>query len=319
MRANEFLNEAPADEISSDLRQVGLADLRRDSSKTVSVYVPPAQRLEIMGQLVDKLPDSFWDKDFSNSSIGAIRYKGGTIRVRPKGMAGGNSAGLSNEQSFIDAVNGVVEAVGEPVDITFIGGNGTSWDVKGVQSARGVGSDTTGRKKADVTLATKNGAKGVSIKKGNAEYWESADTYFGNEADEIIDKLIGQGKLELIPLGKTNSAGDEFVKLSREIAVRADEQETMDIVFGNDLKGQNGAILKQTFTRDDFVINGSQVTVNCKTVIVDATDIPADMEVFFLIRNDSSRGRPKYKYPGIRATAIYKKRINSRTIIVNRH
>ena len=319
MRANEFLIEAPADEIASDLRQVGLTDQRRDSSKTVSVYVPPAQRLEIMGQIVDKLPDAFWDKDFSNSSIGAIRYKGGTIRVRPKGKAGGLSAGLSNEQSFIDAVNGVVEAAGGPVDFEFFDRGGVSWSVKGVQSATGVGADTSGRKKADVTLATQNGAKGVSIKKGNAEYWESADTYFGNEADNIIDKLIAQGKLELIPIGKTNSNGEEFVKLSREIAVRATDQEAIDIIFGNDLQGQNGAILKQTFTGDDFVFDGSTARVNCKNVIVDMPDVPDEMQVYFLIRNDSSRGRPKYKYPGIRATAIYKKRISSRTLIVNRN
>mgnify|MGYP000332903781 CR=1 FL=1 len=318
MRATDFLIEAPADEIAADLRQIGFTDQRRDSSKTISVYVPPAERLEVMQQMTEKLPDSFWDKDFSNSSIGAIRYKGGTIRVRPKGKAGGQSAGLGNEQSFIDAVNGVVEAAGEPVDINFIGSNGVTWSVKGVQSARGVGSDTGGRKKADVVLATANGAKGVSLKKGNAEYWESADTYFGKEADEIIGKLVAKGKLELIPLGKNNTAGKEFMKLSREIAVRATPQETIDIVFGSDLQGQNGAILKQTFTRDDFVMNGNQVTVNCKIVIVDVPDVPEDMEVFFLIRNDSSRGRPKYKYPGVRSTAVYKKRLNGPTLVINR-
>lgn len=318
MRATEFLTEAPADEIATDLRKIGHNDQRRDSSKTISIYVPPAERLNVMQQLEDNLPDAVWDKQYSSSSIGAIRYKDGTIRVRPKGKAGINSAGLGNEQAFMIEITNAIGIAGEPIDIDFIGTNGVTWSLKGARSIRGVGADTIGRKKADVVIATDNGAKGISIKKGNAEYWESADTYFGHESDSIIDRLIKKGDIELIPLGKQNSAGKEFVKLSREIALKATREETIDIIFGSDLQGQNGAVLTQTFSANDFQLNGNQLTVNCKNVIIDLPDVPDNMEVYFLIRNDSSRGRPKYKYPGIRSTAIYKKRINRPTLVVNR-
>lgn len=318
MRAHDILSEAPADEISSDLNQIGLTDQRRDSAKTVSVYVPAAARIDTIEQMVDKLPDAYWDREFSNSSIGAVRYKGGTIRVRPKGKAGKASAGLGNEESFINNINRAIEEAGQPINITFKGGNGVTWRLTGVKNAKGVGADTAGRKKADVVLDTAEGPKGVSLKKGNAEYWESADTYFGAEADRIIDYLVKRGDLELIPLEKKNSAGKQFVKLSREVASEATHAEVMDIVFGSDLQGQDGAIIKQTFMTDDFILNGGEMTVNCKVVIVEKDDIPRDQWVYFLIRNDSSRGRPKYKYPGIRATAIYRKRLNNNTLRVNR-
>lgn len=318
MKAIEFLCESPADEITADLRQIGLTDQRRDSGNTISVYVPPSSRLDVMAQMEEQLPGAVWDKSYSNSSVGAIRYKGGTIRVRPKGKAGINSAGLGNEQAFINGINNAIAMAGEPINISFTGQNGIIWKVDGCKAARGVGNDTAGRKKADVILETESGNKHISIKKGNAEYWESADTYFGHEADKIIDKMIASGNLELIPLGKQNSTGKEFIKLSREIAAKATAKEVVDIVFGSDLQGPDGAIIKATFSPNDFNVVGNVLKLNCKVVIVDIADIPITMEVYFLIRNDSSRGRPKYKYPGVRATAIYQSRINGPTLISSR-
>jgi hypothetical protein len=318
MRAAEFLTENPVDEISQDLRHIGLHDLRIDSGKTISVYVPPAERLSIMQQLEDNLPGALWDKTYSNSSVGAIRYKNGVIRVRPKGKAGGDSAGLGNESQLISQVTNAIAQAGEPIDIVFQGSNGVTWTVHDCTKIEGVGKDTSGRKKADVVFTTGGIQQRASIKKDNAEYWESADTYFGHEADEIIDKLVDEGKIELMALNKTNSAGNPFIKLSREIAVKATPQEVEDVIFGSDLKDTNGAVLKQTFSPNHFKLIGNQLTVKCSTVIVQTKDVPREAYVYFLIRNDSSRGRPNYKYPGIRSTAIYRKRISSKTLKVDR-
>tara|TARA_R110000851_G_scaffold17372_2_gene55181 strand:+ start:1030 stop:1995 length:966 start_codon:yes stop_codon:yes gene_type:complete len=309
----------PADKIFLALSNIGLTEQRRDSSKTVSVYVPLVDRINVMQRITDKLPGAVWDKNFSNSSVGAIRYCGGTIRVRPKGNSGANSAGLDNEQTFVNEINNAIATACQPISIVFKGNNGVDWNMHGVTSCTGVGADTSGRKKADVVLHTDSGLKRVSLKKGNAEYWESADTYFGRQADSIITALVNIDELELFPLGKTNSAGDEFVKLSCEVAVDATPDEVIDIVFGNDLLGPDGAILKQTFSPDDFQLDHTSLTVKCSVVITGVTDIPEHMYPYFLVRNDSSRGRPKYMYPGIRATAIYKKRINNTTIRYNRH
>tara|TARA_R110000851_G_scaffold230509_1_gene383255 strand:- start:64 stop:1038 length:975 start_codon:yes stop_codon:yes gene_type:complete len=310
---------APADSISLALSNIGLTEQRRDSAKTVSVYVPLVDRINVMQHITDTLPGAVWDKNFSNSSVGAIRYCDGTIRVRPKGNAGANSAGLGNEQTFVNEISKAIKTACQPISIAFVGSNGVGWDLHGVTSCTGVGADTSGRKKADVIIHTDSGLKRISLKKGNAEYWESADTYFGHEADSIITELVAADELSLIPLDKTNSAGGEFVKLSREVAADATADEVIDIVFGNDLTGPDGAILKQTFSPDDFQLDHTSLTVRCSVVIVDVMDIPEQMYPYFLIRNDSSRGRPKYMYPGIRATAIYKKRINKTTIRYNRH
>ena len=309
----------PADEIFLALSNLGLTEQRRDSSKTVSVYVPLVDRINVMQHITDKLLGAVWDKNFSNSSVGAIRYCGGTIRVRPKGNAGVNSAGLDNEQTFVNEINNAIETACQPISIVFTGNNGVYWKLHGVTACTGVGADTSGRKKADVVIHTESGLKKVSLKKGNAEYWESADTYFGHQSDSIITELVDTGELALVPLGKTNSAGDEFVKLSCEVAVNATATEVIDIVFGNDLTGPDGAILKQTFSSDNFRLDNTLLSVECSVVIMEVADIPEEMYPYFLVRNDSSRGRPKYMYPGVRATAIYKKRINKTTIRYNRH
>jgi len=307
MKAQDIF-EAPADDISADLNQIGLTDQRRDSANTVSVYVPPAERMNAIQAMVQKLPDAEHDKTFAGSSIGAVRYKGGTIRVRPKGKAGAGSAGLGNEKILVDSINSAIETAGSPLDIVFKGNNGVDWSMKGVKAAKGVGADTAGRKKADIVLDTAQGPYYISLKQGNAAYWESADTYFGHEADKIVDKLVAQGHVELTPTGKKNAQGRDILKLNKEIAAKATEAEINDLIFGSDLGGENGAVIKQTFTNDDFQLNGNVMHIGCKVVIITKDDIPPEMHLYFLIRNDSTRGRPKYKYPGLRMVASYRGR-----------
>ena len=313
----EFIFETPADDIIPDMQALGLDDYRKDSGQKVSVYVPRNERKKTIQTLLQRLPDATYDPNAPGSSLGLIAYKGGKIQIRPAGGAGTQSAGLANEQQLVDAINRFVGEVG-PLDITFIGDNGKSITAKGVTKADSAGTDTAGRKKSDVNLIARNKVVPISLKKGNAEYWESADTLWGHKADQVIDKLVAAEKITLSKIGKIRKTdGAEFVKLSPEVAVQASPEESISVVFGSDILGQGG-VVKQTFDDEHYKLDGNQLTVTADMVITSPQDIPEENRVYWLIRNDSSRTRPKHKYPGLRVLASYKKRINKNVLVFNK-
>ena len=313
----EFIFETPADDIIPDMQALGLDDYRKDSGQKVSVYVPRNERKKTIQTLLQRLPDATYDPNAPGSSLGLIAYKGGKIQIRPAGGAGTQSAGLANEQQLVDAINRFVGEVG-PLDITFIGDNGKSITAKGVTKADSAGTDTAGRKKSDVNLIAQNKVVPISLKKGNAEYWESADTLWGHKADQVIDKLVAAEKITLSKIGKIRKTdGAEFVKLSPEVAVQASPEESISVVFGSDILGQGG-VVKQTFDDEHYKLEGNQLTVTADMVITSPNDIPEANRVYWLIRNDSSRTRPKHKYPGLRVLASYKKRINKNVLVFNK-
>ncbi len=313
----EFIFEAPADDIIPDMQALGLDDYRKDSGQKVSVYVPRAERKQTIQTLLKRLPDATYDPDAPGSSLGLIMYKGGKIQIRPAGGSGGQSAGLANEQQLVDTINRFAEEIG-PLNITFVGDNGKSITAKGVTKANSAGADTAGRKKSDVNLIAQNKVIPISLKKGNAEYWESADTLWGHKADEIIEKLVSAQKITLIKIGKNRKTdGAEFVKVKPEVAVQASPQETLSVVFGSDILGQGG-VVKQTFDNEHYKLEGNNLTVTADLVITSIEDMPEENRVYWLIRNDSSRSRPKHKYPGLRVLASYRKRINKNVLVFNK-
>lgn len=312
----EFVFEAPADEIIPQLQNLNLDDYRKDSANRVTVYVPAKERKATMQLLLQRLDGAEFDRNYGNSSIGGIRYNGGGILVKPAGGTGDKSAGLSNEKQLVDAINRFVEEVG-PLDVTFVGDNGKSITATGVTQAISAGADVKDRKKSDVNLVANGKVVPISLKKSSAEYWESADTMWGNKADSAVEKLAAAGKVELTQLDKTRKDGTPFVKVKPEIAVRATPEETVQVVFGSDLLGQGG-VVKQTFDDEHYTLKGNQLTVTADLVVTAPEDIPEKQRVFWLIRNDSTRTRPNHKYPGLRVLAAYASRINPNTLVMNR-
>lgn len=309
----EFIFEAPADEIIPALQNLNLDDYRKDSANRVTVYVPAKERKATMQLLLQRLDGAEFDRNYGNSSLGGIRYNGGGILVKPAGGTGDKSAGLSNEKQLVDAINRFVEEVG-PLDVTFIGDNGKSITAAGVTQAISAGADVKDRKKSDVNLVANGKVVPISLKKSSAEYWESADTLWGDKADNAIEKLAASGQVELTQLDKTRKDGTPFVKIKPEVAVRATPEETLKVVFGSDLLGQGG-VVKQTFDDEHYKLEGNQLSVTADLVITQPEDIPDNQRVFWLIRNDSTRTRPNHKYPGLRVLAAYASRINKNTLI----
>lgn len=312
----EFIFEAPADDIIPQLQNLNLDDYRKDSANRVTVYVPAKERKATMQLLLQRLDGAEFDRNYGNSSLGGIRYNSGGILVKPAGGTGDKSAGLSNEKQLVDTINRFVEEVG-PLDVTFVGDNGKSITATGVTQAISAGADVKDRKKSDVNLVANGKVVPISLKKSSAEYWESADTMWGNKADSAVEKLAAAGKVELTQLDKTRKDGTPFVKVKPEIAVRATPEETVQVVFGSDLLGQGG-VVKQTFDDEHYTLKGNQLSVTADLVVTAPEDIPEKQRVFWLIRNDSTRTRPNHKYPGLRVLAAYASRINPNTLVMNR-
>jgi len=315
MRAKEFLSESyeffvesPADDIINALTPLGFEPLTRDTGKTVSLRVM-GDRKKVIQDIVNKLPGSVYDPNAGSSSIGGIKFKGGLIKVRPADKAGVESAGIKNEYHLINTIKKFASEFGS-IDITFVGDNGQNITISKVTSAEGSGKDIANRKKSDIILYSGDRVVPISIKKSNAAYWESADTLFGKQADDIITKLAKSKAITLTPIGSTRSDGTPKVKINPEVAIKASPQQTLDVVFGSDIL-PHGAIVKQTFHDEHYSLNGNHLTITTDLVIRKPEDIPPNLQVYFLIRNDSTRNRPGSKYPGLRVLGSYASRVKN--------
>lgn len=312
MRANEFIFEkvAVAPNIIAALEKLGYTDIRQDSGNTVSVYVPNKDRISTIKTISTKLKGAKYDPNMGGSSIGGVLYAGGKIKVKPAGGTGEKSAGLENEQHLIDTINRFVKEVG-PLTLTFVGDNGRKLTARNVTEAIGAGKDTAGRKKSDVNIMSNGKLVPISIKKSNAEYWESADTLFGKQADAVIDKLVATKEVTLTPTGKQTPDGRDKVSIKPEVAIKATDEQSLDVVFGSDILDGGGGVVKDTFHDEHYVLKGNHLMVTADLVITKPEDIPDNMQVYFLIRNDGSRNRPGSKYPGLRVLGSYASRVKN--------
>lgn len=313
----DFIFETPADDIIKTLQSLNVDNYIRVSSKKVIVTVPTKDRKSTLNILVDRLPGAVYDKNLPGSSLGGIRYADGIIMVKPSGASGEKSAGLSNEKHLIDTINRFVSEVG-PLNVTFVGDNGKSITAKNVTQAISSGADVANRKKSDVNLMSGNRLIPLSLKKSNAEYWESADTLWGDKADQLIDKLLADRSIDLTPIGKTRPDGAEFVRIKPEVAVPASPEDTLSVVFGSDILSGQGGVVKQTFEDDHYKLEGNNLKITADLVILSPDDIPEKNRVYWLIRNDSTRSRPNHKYPGLRVLATYASRIAKNTAVIKR-
>jgi len=266
-------------------------------------------RMKIIESIKEMFKGSRYDPTpKSDSSMGRVIIGSLSIIVKPASKQGRASAGVDNEDMVVDYINTSCKT--GKMNIVFAGANRVTFEVIGCVSAKTVGADTAGRKKADIVLTDYKGKTyPISIKKDNAETWESADKYFASEADKIISKAVADGITEIVSNGT-------YFTIEPNIAVKATVQETRDVVFGSDIEGK-GCIVTETFKTSSFVSSGDTITINCSHVINKMQDVKGDKEVYFLLRNDKTRKSLK-KYPGIRALAVYKKRINKNVKVVQR-
>jgi hypothetical protein len=286
----------------------GYTEVKKISGNKIAILTEE-NRIDVLKSLNKKIKGSVYDKTpSSESSVGKLKVGRFIVLVKPAGKQGTASAGVGNEQFLVDTVNKAIKKLGA-INIHFKDGTKT-FKILNCNSVKSVGADTAGRKKADIVFTNKRNLKyPVSIKKDDAETWESADSYFSEEAKKIIDKAIKAKKTKLISHGS-------YYTIEPNIAVTSSNKEKTDVVFGSDL-AQNGAVITKTFSKDDFELKGENLIINVSNIITELSDVKGDKDVYFFIRNDKTRKSIK-EYPGIRILAAYKKRINKNVVIVER-
>lgn len=294
--------------VISLLVSAGYDKVKKISANKIAVLTEE-NRIDVLKNINKKIKGSIYDKTpSSESSVGKIKIGNFSILAKPAGRQGAASAGVGNEKFLVDTVNKFIKKLGS-LNVIFKAG-GKTFKIKNCVSISSVGADTAGRKKADVVLTNKLGTKfPISIKKDDAEMWESADSYFSEEAKQIIDKAVKAKQTKLV------SQGSYFI-IEPNIAVTATRTEKKDVVFGSDLS-KNGAVITKTFSKDDFELKGETLYVDVSNIITELSDVKGDKDVYFFIRNDKTRKSIK-EYPGIRVIAAYKKRINKNVAIVKR-
>lgn len=289
-------------EIQKELKGLGYRLKEVSNSKRIVVLVDGVRIPEL-----EKIAEFFStniDKGHSAlavSSIGIVEVDGVKITVKSTSKQGSLSAGIENEILFIDSINKYSENI---ISISFLGHN-KKFTLKNITKAIGVGRNSVGKRKSDVDLLTVNGyIIPISIKKDNAEVWESADSYWGKKAVQYTLDLVKSGKIKLIPYGTVN-------KIKPNFAVKATDEEKKSVVFGSDILKNKGAVITRTFSKNDFKYDESKslLTIYCSHIIRELSDVSGYCDVWFLVRNDSTRVTDTIR--GIRTVAVFQKRINS--------
>lgn len=289
------------------LKNAGYSDIKKISGVKIGVLTD-GNRVKVLEDIAKKLHGTYDAKPGSDSSAGRVRVSTFSIVAKPKSRQGRASAGVDNEHTLVDYINEASKS--GPINVIFHSGR-KKFEVLGCVKATAVGSDTAGRKKADIVLYDKqNHQYPISIKKDNAEYWESADASFSTQAAEIIDKAVKAGVTNVKHMGS-------YVMIEPNIAVEATREEKMAVVFGSDILNR-GAVVTKTFSSSSFKQDEDTHYIDCTDIITSLSDvIGTDKDVYFLIRNDKTRKSIK-GYPGVRVLAAYKKRINKNVKVVSR-
>ncbi len=308
------LETATKPDVEAALSKAGYTNFRYNGNKMqVLVQIPDGAKKdqfrsdnlnEILRVLQKQLPESKpqYSNDASLGSLGGIVFANSPLKIQVKdaGKQGDQSAGIANEIELASIIQSVVDRYGT-ANVTFVDPRGVKLSLEDVDEVVVAGRDTADRKKADVVLKSATDQLPVSIKKVNADMWESADSLFGKRAREILDKLVDDGVVELKKIKERN--GKPVYALSKEIVMEPTEQEAMSAIFGGDLNPRGGVVI-QTFEPEHFVQEGNQVTVECHAVINKREDIPESHLMVWQLRNDSDRNSASLGIAGVRPLGV---------------
>ena len=284
-------------------KELGLSDSDfKDTGLNFYVLVPGNQR----SSFVDKIEniDTNTDKGFefnsspsSFSSLGYFMYGDVKFGIKPSNKQGGKSAGLDNEEIFVDTINSLLED--GPKDVKITAGDKIV-TFKNVTKVQGTGRATSDYSKSDANFF--NGSEdlgGVSLKKDNAIYWESADVRFGKEVKNLVNAIVSNklgDKVSYVPLKDLKGNPDpDIIKMydkkeNKPIAgVIVDDlpkQDIEQVIFGND----NVPVIIKTWKSSDFKLDKNTIIVTATKIYENLEDVKLDNALPVLnIRHDKTR------------------------------
>lgn len=316
--AKPLVESVTKSDVESILRTGGYEQFKINGNKiNVLVQIPDGQKKNefrklVLDEILQLLQKQMADQNpqFSNdpglSSLGGIVFPDSpvTIVVKDTGKQGDQSAGVANELELASILQSAIEEYGV-VTVTFKDPRGKKMSIRNCTNVEVAGRDTADRKKADVVLTSARGSLPISIKKMDADMWESADNMFGERARKVLDKLIADGEVELKQVSerKMKSGSVPVYALSKEIVMEPTEEEALNAIFGSDLNPKGGVVV-QTFKPEHFVQDGDHITVDCHAVIANSSDIPESHLMVWLLRNDSTRNGGSLGIAGIRPLGV---------------
>jgi hypothetical protein len=311
-------------EIELKLRKLGYTNFKNKTSNRISIVVD-GDRSAVLRKVAEIFKDqgAIYNPNYQTpvvngrggnqlSSVGVVKIGDKIVFTRPLSKQGNKSAGVASEISFVNGVNKYLDTgYGAFHTITVIfNGSGRTIVVDNVLIAEYVGSKTSDGKKSDVNLIRLNAPTfKISLKKSNAQIWESATSSYGFKASSIIDSLEKSGDIKLIRTGTQV----KFAPGITGVAIPTSDSEKTDFIFGSDILG-NGAVVKQTFLGDNhFIWNEEKLilTVNCLKLYDSLSQIKySNEDPFILIRTASDRSLDGSEYyKGLRVQAVYKSRL----------
>lgn len=259
----------------------------------------------ILSNLQQQAPDQDPKYSAGGSSIGSIVFGNNkfVIFVKDKEVQGDKSAGVANEVELGSIIQGVIDKYGS-ANVTFTDPRGKKLTINDATDVDISGRQASGRKKADVVIKSPTSRLPVSIKKVNADMWESADNLFGQKAKAIIQKLVDEG---IVTLNKdeaaSKAAGEPVYQLSKEIVIEPTEEEALKAIFGSDINPEGGIVI-QTFKPEHFKQDGNNINVEAHAVITSKEDIPETHIMYWLLRNNKERNVKSLGIRGIRPLGV---------------
>jgi biopolymer transport protein ExbD len=288
----------------------------KDSGLQFFVLVPGKDRLSIV-DTIEKIETNS-DKKFeynpqpsSFSSIGHFMFGQAKFGIKPSEKQGGRSAGLENESVLVDAINPLLQDGPKTVIITDGSSNIT---YKNVTNVEGTGTKTSDYSKADVNFYNnKTDLGGLSLKKDNAVFWESADVRYKDVTKNLLDAITSgklKDKLSFKPFVDNRGNEDPNIirlydktgkqGISGVIVTDLPDQDIFQMIFGND----KVPVAVRTFRSGDVKLEGNDVIVRVSKLYKTVEDVEADnAEPILNIRHDKTRRASK----GLRALVQTKK------------
>ena len=294
----------------------------KGSQRSIMIDVPPktkarAYRIEFMKNIANllqtkhKIDAQYDSRGTTASTSGFVSVAGTNLKyyVKDGKVQGDNRRGVANELNLVKLIKDQIDKYGD-IDVTFRDDRGITLTVKKATNVAGTGTDTKGRKKADLIITNGVDTIPISLKKTNAGFYESADTLFGARARKIIDILIKKGTLKLgkkmtngIPQTITVRGETKPVyQMSSEIVVEPTPQDAVQVMFGGDLNPKGGIVI-QDFQDHHFVMKDGKIFIDCYAVIKSLDDVPEAHLMYWLILN-KPRNATKIGLAGIGAAAV---------------
>ena len=288
----------------------------KDSGLQFFVLVPGKDRLSIV-DTIEKIETNS-DKKFeynpqpsSFSSIGHFMFGQAKFGIKPSEKQGGRSAGLENESVLVDAINPLLQDGPKTIIIT---DGSSNIKYKNVTKVEGTGTQTSGYSKADVNFYNNNtDLGGLSLKKDNAVFWESADVRYKDVTKNLLDAITSgklKDKLSFKPFVDNRGNEDPNIirlydkngkqGISGVIVTDLPDQDIFQMIFGND----KVPVAVRTFRSGDVKLEDNNIVVRVSKLYKTIEDVEADnAEPILNIRHDKTRRASK----GLRALVQTKK------------